>query len=259
MNLLKDICESALNRAAAREAIVPLADVIAKARDAAPPRDFLAALADAPGTALICEIKRRSPSKGPLAPDLDPATLAARYAAGGARCLSVLCEPEYFGGNFFDLQAARNACSLPALQKDFIVTAYQIYEGRAIGADAQLLIVAALTDDELARLYEACLETRQAALIEVHTQEELERALRLAPQLIGVNNRDLSTFTVSLEVSERLLPQLPENCIGVAESGIANRADVLRLQAAGARAFLVGEALVASSDATDAVAKLLHD
>jgi indole-3-glycerol phosphate synthase len=218
---------------------------------APPVRGFVRALRsriDAGGTAVIAEIKKASPSRGVLRPVFDPASIAARYEAGGAACISVLTDRDYFQGAPEHLTAAREACALPALRKDFVVDEYQVYEARALGADCILLIVAALDDARLSALEACAAALGMAALAEVHDAAELERALRLATPLIGVNNRHLRTFEVALETTLGLLPRIPRDRIVVTESGILAPADVARMRAAGVHAFLVGEAFMRAAD-----------
>jgi indole-3-glycerol phosphate synthase len=226
-----------------------------RALDAAPPRDFAAALRPAAGTlGVIAEIKRRSPSKGDLAPDLDPALTAKAYAEGGASCLSVLTDGPWFGGTIDDLVAARDACELPVLRKDFTIDEVQIYEARAVGADAVLLIVAALPDDALLRdLHELATGLGLAVVVETHDDAELERALTLGARVVGVNARNLGTFAEDLGIGERLAGSVPADVVAVAESAIRSVDDATRMAAAGFDAVLVGEMLVRSTDATGAV------
>jgi indole-3-glycerol phosphate synthase len=226
-----------------------------QALSAPPTRDFGAALRPAAGTVgVIAEIKRRSPSKGDLAPDLDPAASAKAYAAGGAACLSVLTDGPWFGGAVDDLDAARGACELPVLRKDFTIDEVQVYETRAIGADAILLIVAALPDDaHLADLHALATELDLAVLVETHDEKELERALACGARIVGVNARNLGTFDEDLSVGERLAALLPADVIAVAESAIRSVEDADRMAAAGFDAVLVGEMLVKSPDVTGAV------
>ncbi len=227
-----------------------------EAAAAAPPRPFARAVATA-GISVIAEVKRRSPSKGDLAPDLDPAALASAYQAGGASCLSVLTDGPHFGGSPADLVAAREACDLPVLRKDFTVCEADVLEARAMGADAVLLIVAALEPAELGE-YRALAESLgMAALVEVHDSDELETALAAGASVIGVNQRDLRTFRVDEERAVSLAALIPPGVLRVAESGIATRSDVERLAAAGYDAVLVGESLVRSEDPASALARLL--
>lgn len=221
--------------------------VQAEATAAPPPRDFAAALR-APGISLIAEIKRASPSKGVLCPHLDAPALARRYEAYGAAAISVLTDEHFFRGSLEDLRAVRQSVTIPVLRKDFVLDPYQVYEARAAGADAVLLIVAVLDDVTLQELHELTYALGMAALVEVHNASELERALRIGPHIIGINNRDLRTFEVSLETTERLRPLIPQDILVVAESGIHHRADVARLRAIGVDGVLVGEALVQAAD-----------
>lgn len=240
---------------AARKARASAATVIAAAREAPPPRDMRAAVRRE-SVALIAEIKRASPSRGVLRADFDPLALATVYAANGAAALSVLTDVRFFGGDLAHLTAVRAAVSVPALRKDFVLDPYQVYEARAAGADAVLLIAAALDDARLADLHALIAGLGMAALVEVHDEAELGRALALGAPLIGVNNRDLRTFSVDLETTERLARLLPAGVILVAESGIVSGADVRRMGAAGARAVLVGEALVTAPDMAARVREL---
>ncbi|MBI2709076.1 MAG: indole-3-glycerol phosphate synthase TrpC [Actinobacteria bacterium] len=219
-------------------------------------RGFAAALAGADGLAVISEVKRRSPSKGRLAPHLDPGELARAYAAGGAACLSVLTDAEFFGGSPDDLRAARDAVPLPVLRKDFTVGPLDVLDARAMGADAVLLIVAALGDGELAELHTLAREVGLDALVEVHDEAELERALDVGATLIGVNQRDLVTFEVDTQRAVRVAAALPAHVVAVAESGIRSGRDAARLHDAGYRAVLVGESLVTAADPATAVAEL---
>jgi indole-3-glycerol phosphate synthase len=229
-----------------------------RALDAPPTRDFTAALRPAGGTiGVIAEIKRRSPSKGDLAPDLDPALTAKAYAAGGASCLSVLTDQPWFGGTVDDLLTARSVCELPVLRKDFTIDEVQVYESRAIGADAILLIVAALIDDALLRdLHELALDLGLAVLVETHDDAELERALALGARIVGVNARNLGTFAEDLGVGERLAARLPPDVVAVAESAIRSVHDGARMAGAGFDAVLVGEMLVRAPDPSAAVRSL---
>ena len=221
-------------------------------------RPFAAALAAraVDGLAVVAEVKRRSPSKGDLDAGLDPAAVAASYAAGGATCLSVLTDRDYFGGSPGDLAAARAAVGLPVLRKDFTVSLADVCDARLMGADAVLLIVAALSDTELAELSALAGRLGLDALVEVHDHAELARALEAGARLVGVNQRDLSTFEVDRERAVRLAAEIPGDVVAVAESGIGGPADAERLAAAGYQAVLVGESLVRAGDRSAAVAAL---
>jgi indole-3-glycerol phosphate synthase len=255
---------SALDRivARARERLeetkrgTPLAAVRAAAREAGPAPPFRAAL-ERPGTSLIAEAKRRSPSKGVLREPYDPVALATAYEAAGARAVSVLTEPEFFGGEPAHLQAVQRAVTLPVLRKDFVLEEYQLHEARAWGASAALVIVAALDDARLGELRAAAEEIGVEALVEVHTEHEAERALRAGATLLGVNNRDLATFRTDRATTARIAKAVPPGVLLVSESGILTRADVREAEAAGARAVLVGEALVTAADPGAKVAELL--
>jgi indole-3-glycerol phosphate synthase len=211
----------------------------------------------ADGVAVISEIKRRSPSKGDLDPGLDPAAVAAEYEAGGAACLSVLTDESFFGARHGDLERARAACSLPVLRKDFTVAPLDVCDAREMGADAVLLIVAALTDDELGSLIGLAGRLSLAALVEVHDGGELERAVGAGADLIGVNQRDLRTFEVDRRRAADLVEAIPDGAVAVAESGIAGREDVRRLADSGYHAVLVGETLLRSPDRRAAVSELI--
>lgn len=246
--MLERILADTRQRIVASREAAPPATLERQAAAATPALDLAAALRG-PGVQLIAEIKRRSPSRGDLRPALDPAAQAGAYARGGAAALSVLTEPTYFAGALADLAAARAGLAaagraLPILRKDFILDSYQVLEARAHGADAILLIVAALTAHELAGLYHEAERWGLGALVEVHDQAELESALALQPAIIGINSRNLRDMTIDLRVIERLRPQVPPGTLVVAESGIQGEDDVRRLRALGVDAMLVGEALV---------------
>ncbi len=221
-----------------------------------PPRPFADALRTA-DPAVIAEIKKASPSRGLLTRDFHPALLAESYERGGAACLSVLTDHEYFQGSLHDLEAARAACSLPVLRKDFTIDRVQIFQAAAHGADAILLIAAILGIDELRHFRELASSLHMASLVEVHNQEELAKAVDSGAELIGVNNRDLETFEVSLDTSIRLSYLMPANVIRVSESGIRTRADIDLLRVAGFQAFLVGEWLMKAHDPAHALGELL--
>lgn len=254
---LDRILDSTRVRVAEAKRHRPPSGVERDAAEADPPRGFAAAIR-APGMSLIAEIKRRSPSKGEIRSGIDPAQVAAAYERGGARCLSVLTEPDHFSGCLQDLARARAATALPALRKDFVVDAFQVAEARAGGADAILLIVAALPDPGLfADLAATAAGYGMAALIEVHDEWELEAASAVGPELIGVNQRDLRTFAVDAGLARRLRPQVPAHIPMVAESGIVSRGDVEALEGAGIEAMLVGETLMRADDPAAATAMLL--
>jgi indole-3-glycerol phosphate synthase len=225
---------------------------------APPPRDFADALRPESGNlAVVAEIKRRSPSKGELAPDVDPAVTAAAYAEGGAACLSVLTDGPFFGGSVDDLRTAREACGLPVLRKDFVIDEVQVFETRAVGADALLLIVAAIPDAVLlADLHAVAVDLGLAVVVEAHDGAELERALAAGALVVGLNARDLSTFAEDLGVGERLVSIVPPAVVAIAESAIRTPGDAARMASAGFDAVLVGEMLVKSSDPTAAVREL---
>ncbi len=252
MSVLDDIVAGVRIDLAEREATTSLRDLQAALADVDPARDPMPHLRSATSS-VIAEVKRRSPSKGDLAEIADPASLAQQYAAGGAAAISVLTEQRRFGGSLADLRAVRAAVDTPVLRKDFIVTSYQLVEARAAGADLALLIVAALDDDLLRRLHDEARELGLTVLVEVHDEAETERAVTLGAELIGVNARNLKTLAVDNDTFGRLAPLLPSTVVAVAESGISGPVDVQRFVDEGARAVLVGEALVKDGDPRGAV------
>jgi indole-3-glycerol phosphate synthase len=257
---LTEICDTTRAEVVRRKAATSLADLAARAATQSAPRGFEAALRThaASGFALIAEIKKASPSKGLIRPDFQPADHARAYEAGGATCLSVLTDAPYFQGHEDYLVAARAACTLPVLRKDFMVDPWQVAEARAMGADAILIIVAALSDAQMAEIEAAAREHGMDVLVEVHDEAEMARAARLHSRLIGVNNRDLKRFVTDIANTERLAPLAPEGTLLVAESGINSHADLVRLSACGARTFLVGESLMRQADVTAATQALLQ-
>ncbi len=259
MNTLDRILEVKRGEVAVRKAATSLAELQARALAQTPPRGFRAALdaKAATGYGLIAEIKKASPSKGLIRADFDPPAHARAYAAGGAACLSVLTDAEFFQGHEDYLVAARSACSLPVIRKDFMIDPWQALEARSIGADAILIIVAALEDGQMAEIEDAASGLGMDVLVEVHDQAELDRALALKSRLIGVNNRDLKDFSVSFDRTYELVGQAPQGCTFVAESGLSSRADLDAMAEHGVRCFLVGESLMRQPDVEAATRALV--
>ena len=254
MSVLDSIIEGVREDLATRR--LPMSQLLEAIAVAPPVRDCLAALLT-DDISVIAEVKRSSPSKGALAPITDPAGLAANYAEAGATVISVLTEQRRFGGTLADLDAVRRAVELPILRKDFMIDEYQFYEARAHGADVILLIVAALSKNQLDDYFHLSKELGMRALIEVHTSGELESALEISPEIVGVNSRNLKTLDVDVQAFAELIPQIPNSIARVAESGISTRSDVEFAHEHGATAILVGEALVRSGNPNVAMAQLL--
>ena len=259
MNKLTEICATKREEVAERKTLATLEDLDRAAAETSRPRGFREALAAKvqSGFGLIAEIKKASPSKGLIRKDFRPAEHAVAYERGGAACLSVLTDAPWFQGHEDYLMDARAACTLPVLRKDFMVDPWQVAESRAIGADAILIIVAALEDAQMAEIEAAAIERGMDVLVEVHDAAEMERATRLRSRLIGINNRNLKTFQTDLATTEEVAPLAPEGALLVGESGINSHADVERLSRAGVRCFLVGESLMRQEDIEAATRELL--
>ncbi len=257
-NILRDILQSKRREVAELRAAGSEGELQLAAAAAPPARDFTAALRRAPGAAVIAEIKRRWPSADGPAMAIDPADQARRYQAGGAAAISVLTDGSFFSGSLADLQAVRAATALPVLRKDFIIDPLQVLQARVAGADAVLLIAAALERGQLAELYAVCRELGMTPLVEVHHRDELDRVLALDPPLVGINNRDLGTLAVDINTCLELRRLVPSGALVVAESGIGTPRDVRRLLAGGLDAFLVGTALMRAEDPQAAVANMVR-
>ncbi|KJZ07183.1 MULTISPECIES: indole-3-glycerol phosphate synthase TrpC [unclassified Halomonas] len=257
--ILERILERKDEEVASRRRQVSEQALLARAREQDAPRGFVISLAERirdGDAAVIAEVKKASPSKGLIREDFRPADIAAQYARGGAACLSVLTDADFFQGHEDYLIAAREACSLPVIRKDFIVHGYQVSEARAIGADCILLIVAALEDAQMRDLHQQAGELGMDVLVEVHDAQELERALALDLDLVGINNRDLHTFNTRLETTLELLPRIPPEVTVITESGIHSRDDVLRMRENDVHGFLVGEAFMREEDPGEALRRL---
>nr|WP_246123148.1 indole-3-glycerol phosphate synthase TrpC [Luteimonas wenzhouensis] len=258
-DILQRILARKAEEVAARSAARPLAEMRAQAADMPPARGFAAAIEAriaAGDPAVIAEIKKASPSRGVIRPDFDPVAIARSYEAGGAACLSVLTDVDFFQGADAYLQQARAACALPVLRKDFTIDPYQVHEARALGADCILLIVAALSDAQLAELCGTAMAIGLDVLVEVHDIDELERAIQVPAPLLGINNRSLRTFEVSLDTTLSLRDAVPRDRRLVTESGLHTAADVARMRAAGIDAFLVGEAFMREPDPGQALRRM---
>ncbi len=265
MSKLADILQKILDTKALeiveRKQRLPLIQIQQKLKDSAPTRDFLDTIRqriEAGRTAVIAEIKKASPSKGVLCENFDPAQIARSYEQGGAACLSVLTDVEYFQGDDACLKLARDACQLPVLRKEFIIDPYQVYESRLIGADCILLIAAALDDDQLREFTELAHSLDMAVLVEVHDAEELQRALKLDVTLLGINNRNLRTFETRLDTTLELLPAIPDHKIVITESGIHQRDDIETMLAHNVRSFLIGEAFMRAEQPGDRLTELFQ-
>lgn len=259
MAVLDKICADKACHVAAQKDKISLEDIKAQAFDTPPPRGFINALKKADDIALIAEVKKASPSKGIIREDFDPVSIAKTYEAGGASCLSVLTDEPYFQGHDDYFTAIRSAVSLPMLRKDFMIDPYQIYESRALGADCILIIMACLSDDQAEELYGLSTELGMDVLVETHDAEEIERAKRLAPKMVGVNNRNLKTLEVSHETGLTMAKNLPNDVLRIAESGIYNHDDIQKFKKAGYAGFLIGESLMREADIALALKNILKN
>jgi indole-3-glycerol phosphate synthase len=258
MNVLDKICADKRDHVSACKDRVSVYDIQAMAQDQPPARGFISALQNSAHTPLITEVKKASPSKGVIRDDFDPVKIAKIYEDHGAACLSVLTDEKYFQGHDDYFTAIRNTVFLPMLRKDFMVDPYQIYESRVLGADCVLLIMACLGDEQAKEFYDLSVSLGMDVLVEVHDEEEMQRALKLTPQMIGVNNRNLKTLDVDLNTGILLAEKIPDSILKVAESGIYNPADIEKFLGVGYRAFLIGESLMRENDIGRALEELLR-
>lgn len=257
MSVLQDICNRKAEHVAVKKAQLPLIAVKNKVKTAETPRGFLKALQAKTPLAIIAEVKKASPSKGIIREDFDPAEIAKNYEASGASCISVLTDKPYFHGHDDYLGIVKSVSTLPVLRKDFMIDEYQIYESRGMCADCILLIMAALSDAQAQEFYHLSTELGMDTLFEVHDEEELERAIALKPQMIGVNNRNLKTLAVDLQTSHTLARHIPSQCLKISESGIKNAEDIKALQASGYEAFLIGESLMSEKNIAQTLKNLI--
>lgn len=255
-NILAEICATTSTHITAQKSHTPLSEVKARAKDVPPPKGFITALESHTTPAIICEIKKASPSKGIIREDFDPLVIAKTYQDNGGACLSVLTDTPYFQGSDAIFQTVRAACDLPMLRKDFMLDPYQIHESRALGADCILLIMAALSDDDAKDLYETATALGMDTLFEIHNQEELDRTLPLNPRMVGVNNRNLKTLNVDIQTSVTLARNIPSNIHKVAESGLGSHTTLQKLQGIGYNSFLIGESMMREDDIATALKTL---
>ncbi len=258
MSVLEEICARKAEHVTLKKAEIPLSALKEQIKYTPPPAGFINAIKKQSATALIAEVKKASPSKGLIRKDFDPLVIAQTYETAGATCLSVLTDEPYFQGHDEYLKRIKATVKTPALRKDFMIDPYQIYESRALGADCILIIMAALTDEMAAELYNCATDLGMDVLVEVHNKEELERAKLLAPQMIGVNNRNLKTLSVDIQTSFDLLKHIPDEVVKVAESGISTAETIQSLRNNGYNAFLVGESLMRQDNIAHAVHSLLE-
>ncbi|MGH1398328.1 MAG: indole-3-glycerol phosphate synthase TrpC [Alphaproteobacteria bacterium] len=255
-SVLNEICARKAEHVAAQKAKTPLTELEAQAKAAEAPRGFINAIKSAPDKALIAEVKKASPSKGIIRADFNPTQIARIYEDNGATCLSVLTDEPYFQGHDEYLKTVKSEVKIPVLRKDFMIDPYQIIESRALGADCILIIMAALSDAQAKELYDLSTAQNMDVLVEVHNAEELERAARLSPAMIGVNNRNLKTLKVDTQTSFDLLGSIPDTAIKIAESGLADANVINRLNTAGYNGFLIGESLMREPDIAAAIKNL---